>query len=225
MSLSLGNPNNSTQNTQSMRAKIVIVDDHKALRSGLALLLNQSNHFEVVGEASNGQEFLLLLPQLKPDVVLMDINMPVMDGIEATRLALKQAPDLKIVVLSMHNDEAYYNTMIEAGVKGFILKETDHDELEQAILSVLKDRPYFSQSLLLSLLKKKTTPSPVTISKREEEVLKLMADGLLSSEIAERMHMSLRSVEKTRSDLLFKTGTNNSISLILFALRHKLISL
>ncbi|MFT3737992.1 MAG: response regulator transcription factor [Breznakibacter sp.] len=208
-----------------MKAKVVIVDDHKVLRSGLALLLNQSPHFQVVAEASNGWEFVNLLSSIVPDVVLMDINMPVMDGIEATRQALKKIPDLKILVLSMHDEEEYYNTMINAGVKGFVLKETDHMELEQAILSVLNDRPYFSQALLLSLLKKKTTAPEIAFSKREAEILKLMSDGMVSTEIAKRMHMSLRTVEKTRSDLLFKTGTNNSISLILFALRHKLITL
>lgn len=208
-----------------MKAKIVIVDDHKVLRSGLTLLLNQSEHLEVIGEASNGEDFLKLLPLLKPDVVLMDINMPVMDGVEATRAALKLVPDLKILILSMYSDETYYNIMIDEGVKGFILKETEPEELELAILSVLKDKPYFSQALLLSLIKKKTSAPEITLTKREEEVLQLMADGMVSIDIANRMHLSLRTVEKTRSDLLFKTGTNNSISLVLFALRHKLLTL
>lgn len=208
-----------------MKAKIVIVDDHKVLRSGLTLLLNQSEHLEVIGEASNGEDFLKLLPLLKPDVVLMDINMPVMDGVEATRAALKLVPDLKILILSMYSDETYYNIMIDEGVKGFILKETEPEELELAILSVLKDKPYFSQALLLSLIKKKTAAPEITLTKREEEVLQLMADGMVSIDIANRMHLSLRTVEKTRSDLLFKTGTNNSISLVLFALRHKLLTL
>jgi DNA-binding NarL/FixJ family response regulator len=208
-----------------MKARIVIVDDHKVMRNGLALLLNQSAYFEVVGEASNGQEFLNQLPTLRPDVVLMDINMPVMDGIEATRQALKLVPQLKILVLSMHSDESYYSLMIDEGVKGFILKETDPEELEKAILSVVNDKPYFSQALLLSLIKKKTSAPDINLTKRELEVLKMMADGLLSTEIAQRLHSSLRTVEKTRSDLLFKTGTNNSISLILFALRNKLIAL
>jgi len=208
-----------------MKAKIIIVDDHKVLRSGLTLLLNQSEHFEVIGEASNGEEFLRMLPLLKPDVVLMDINMPIMDGIDATRAALKLVPDLKILILSMHCDETYYNIMIDEGVKGFILKETEPEELELAILSVLKDKPYFSQALLLSLIKKKTSVPEITLTKREEEVLQLMAEGMVSVDIAQRMHLSLRTVEKTRSDLLFKTGTNNSISLVLFALRNKLLVL
>ena len=204
------------------KPKIIIVDDHAVLRKGLAHLLTELGN-EIIGEASNGVEFLDLLKDLTPDIVLMDINMPVMDGIEATRRALEIHPDLKILVLSMYSDEEYYFTMVDLGVKGFVLKEADHEELEEAISSLMANRPYFSQSLLLNLLRKKNEIATISITPREKDILRLLSKGLSSSEIADNLHLSVRTVEKSRSELLQKTDAPNSIGLVLFAVKNKLI--
>jgi DNA-binding NarL/FixJ family response regulator len=205
--------------------KIILVDDHVVVRTGLAHLLNELETVEIVGEASNGQEFLELLKNTTPDIVLMDINMPVMDGIEATRQALEIYPELKILVLSMYSDEEYYFRMVDLGVKGFVLKEADHNEIEQAIVSIMANRPFFSQSLLLNLLRKKNEIANISITSREKDILRLLSKGLSSSEIAENLFLSLRTVERSRSDLLQKTETGNSIGLVLFAIKNKLIEL
>jgi DNA-binding NarL/FixJ family response regulator len=208
-----------------IKPKIIIVDDHKAMRMGLAHLLTDLGNVEITGQASNGEEFLHLLEDVMPDIVLMDINMPVMDGVEATRIAMEKYPQLKILVLSMYSDEEYYSTMINLGVQGFIIKEADHHEIEQAIISVMEGKPYFSQQLLLNLIKRKTEISQISISPREKEILRLLCNGLSSAEIADKLLVSIRTIERTRSDLLLKTDTNNSVALALFAIKNKLVDL
>ncbi|MGD9978900.1 MAG: response regulator transcription factor, partial [Bacteroidales bacterium] len=135
--------------------KAIIVDDHKIFRESLAYLLANQTNLEVLAQANNGQEFVDILKLEKPDIVLLDIEMPVMDGIEATRRAISMYPDIKILVLSMHNDEEFYSSMIDLGVKGFILKEADSLEVKKAIEEVLGGSLYFSQDLLINLLKKR----------------------------------------------------------------------
>lgn len=205
--------------------KVVIVDDHKAMRNGLAFLLNEIGNIDVVGQASNGMEFLDLLQTVMPDIVLMDISMPVMDGIEATRRALELYPELKILVLSMHNDEEYFQTMVELGAKGFILKESDHDVIRDAIITVMDNKPYFSQELMLYLLKKNYTVQKIHFTDREKEILKLICNGKSSHEIADKLNLGLRTVEKCRSDLMQKTDTSNAISLAVFAVKNRLIDI
>jgi len=205
--------------------KVVIVDDHKAMRNGLAFLLNELGNIDVVGQASNGREFLELLPKVMPDIVLMDISMPVMDGIEATRLALEMYPTLNILALSMHNDEEYFQTMVELGAKGFILKESDHDVIRDAIITVMAGKPYFSQELILHLLKKNYNVQKIHFSDREKEILKLICHGYSSQDVADRLTLGLRTVEKCRSDLMQKTGTSNAISLAVFAVKNRLIDI
>jgi DNA-binding NarL/FixJ family response regulator len=209
----------------NVKPKLMLVDDHTVVRIGLAHLLKDLGIVEIVGEASNGKEFLELLKVTYPDIVLMDINMPVMDGIEATKQALALYPDLKILVLSMHSDEEFYFSMVDLGVKGFVLKEADHNEIEQAITSIMDNRPFFSQSLLLNLLRKKKTIDNISITQREKDILKLLSKGLSSSEIADNLHISIRTIEKSRSELLQKTETGNSIALVLYAIKHKMIDL
>jgi DNA-binding NarL/FixJ family response regulator len=205
--------------------KVLIVDDHKAMRNGLAFLLHDLGNIDVVGQASNGKEFLDLLAEIKPDIVLMDINMPVMDGIEATRRALEMYPNLKILILSMYNDEEYYQTLIELGAKGFILKESDHDVIQRAIDSVMAGNSYFSQELILNLLRKSHEVRKIHLTIREKEVLKLICLGHSSAEIAEMLNVSTRTIEKSRSELMQKTETGNSIGLAIFAVKNKLVDI
>jgi len=205
--------------------KVMIVDDHKAMRNGLAYLLKEIGNIDIVGQASNGKEFLDHLSTILPDIVLMDISMPVMDGIEATRIALEKYPELKILALSMHDEEEYFQSLIELGAKGFILKESDQDVISEAIVTVMAGKPYFSQEIVLRLLKKNHIIRKIQFTDREKEILKLICQGHSSSEIADQLHLGIRTVEKCRSDLMQKTETNNSISLAVFAVKNRLIDI
>ena len=127
------------------KLRIIIVDDHQLFRNGLKILLNAFPEFEVIAEASNGEEFLKILKNTEADVALMDINMPEMDGIEATRKGLKICPGIDIIALSMYGEEEYYNKMVDAGAKGFLLKDSDISEVKEAILTIRKGGNYFSQ--------------------------------------------------------------------------------
>jgi DNA-binding NarL/FixJ family response regulator len=207
------------------KIKIVIVDDHQMFRDGLKHLLSNIENTELVGEASNGKDFLNLLDLVTPDIVLMDINMPVMDGMEATRQAKIKMPDLKILVLSMYSEEQYYRSMSEVGVNGFILKQSGYDELERAIQSVMKGSCYFSQELLMNLLHKKTDVSHIHLSDREQEVLSLICKGYSNNEIADKLFLSIRTIEKYRSDLLLRTHSPNSISLVIYAIKNNLVTI
>ncbi len=211
--------------------KLVIVDDHGLFRNGLKLLLNTTQLVQVVGEASNGVEFLDLIKSGLPDIVLMDIDMPVMDGIEATRKAIALYPELKIITLSMFGEDEYYYQMIDAGVKGFLLKNSDISELKQAIQQVHAGKTYFSEELLLSMLRNIKTVSvaektgDVSLSDREIEVLQQICKGLSNQEIADVLHISKRTVDKHRANLLEKTNCRNTASLVMYALKNKLIEI
>jgi len=209
-----------------MSIRTIIVDDHCILRQGIKALLKEMKSVELVGEASNGIEFLSILRAQPADIVLMDINMPMMNGIDATREALKISPTLKIIVLSMYSDSNYYDTMIQLGVHGFLLKESNYNELQKAIESVVEGRPYFSQELLLNLLKeKKTIGKTIQLNEREKALLSQICKGFSTIEIAEKLHLSISSIEKLRSDLLQKTNSQNSTALAVFAIKNNLIDL
>lgn len=205
--------------------KIAIVDDHKILRNGLKMLLRDMQNTEVVIEASNGKEFIDQLQEVVPDLVIIDINMPVMTGDEAVRIARKMHPDLKIIVLSMNNEVQYFNAMNELGVDGYIIKESDYDELEHAIETVIKGGKYFSQELLLNMVNNRTIHSNIQLTDREQEVLNYLCRGFSANEIAEKMYISPRTVEKYRSDLLLRTATPNSVSLVVFAIKNGMVKI
>jgi DNA-binding NarL/FixJ family response regulator len=211
------------------KIKIIITDDHQLFRNGLKILLNAFPEFEVTAEASNGEEFLRILKNTPADVVLMDINMPEMDGIEATRKGLKINPDIDIIALSMYGEEEYYYKMVDAGAKGFLLKDSDISEVKEAILTVKKGGSYFSQELLYHVIQKikhrENESKSANLSKREKEILIKICEGLSNQEIAEALFISKRTVDKHRANLLGKTNSKNTASLILFAIRNKLIEI
>lgn len=169
------------------KIKIIIADDHKLFRNGLKFILNEMENVEVVSDVSNGLELLDILQVEKPDIVLLDINMPEMNGIEASKKVLSLYPNLKILVLSMHGEEQYYNTMIDIGVKGFVLKDTDNSELKTAITSIVNGNTYFSQDLLLKLIRNNKVNGNIKLSKREKEVLKLICKGFANGEISQQL--------------------------------------
>ena len=211
------------------KIKIIIADDHQLFRNGLKILLNSFPDFEVVGEASNGEEFLKLLKSVKAEVALMDINMPEMDGIEATRRGLRFNTGINVIALSMYGEEEYYYKMVDAGAKGFLLKDSDISEVRDAILTVLKGGSYFSQELLYHVIQKikhrEHESKAANLSKREKEILFKICEGLSNQEIADTLFISKRTVDKHRANLLGKTNSKNTASLILFAIRNKLIEI
>jgi DNA-binding NarL/FixJ family response regulator len=212
------------------RIKVAIVDDHSLFRNGLKLLLSGFPELEVVSESSNGEEFLEDLSRVIPDIVLMDIEMPVMNGIEATTESIKKYPDIKIITLSMFGEEEYYYKMIDAGVKGFVLKNSDIGEVVKSIHTVMEGGTFFSQELLLNVVKKfrdvrKTEQLQVQLSHREIEIIDLICKGFSNQEIANELHISKRTVDKHRANILSKTDTNNTASLVMFAVEHRLIEL
>ena len=211
------------------KIRIIIADDHQLFRNGLKLLLNSFTEFEVTGEASNGEEFLRLLKTTPADIALMDISMPEMDGIEATRRGLKICPSLNIIALSMYGEDEYYYKMVDAGAKGFLLKDSDISEVREAIITVIKGGSFFSQELLYHVIQKiklrEQEPKSAVLSKREKEILLKICEGFSNHEIAESLFISKRTVDKHRANLLGKTNSKNTASLILYAIRNKLIEI
>lgn len=209
--------------------KLLIVDDHKMFRSGLRFILSDIPEIEIIGEAANGLELLEILKDNVVDIILMDINMPKMNGIEATSEALKIDPTLNIIVLSMHGEEAYYDQMIAAGVKGFLLKNSDVDELKLALHAIINGGTYFSQELLVSILDKKKSKALqndlVKFTQREMQVLKLICEGFSNVDIAKKLFISQRTVDRHRANLLSKTSCHNSISLVMYAIKNKIIEI
>ncbi len=213
--------------------KIFIVDDHLLFRSGIKLLIQHSDIGEIIGEAGNGKIFLDALDTLQPDIVLMDIDMPIVNGIQATKIAVKRFPEIKVIVLSMKYDEKYYVDMIEAGAKGFILKSSGAEELKNAVEQVFQGGAYFSNELLRNIIAKKginatfdiNNNNRISFTDRELEIIKLISSGLLTSEIAEKLFLSPKTIENYRTKLLEKTACRNSVSLIVYALKNKIIQI
>jgi DNA-binding NarL/FixJ family response regulator len=204
---------------------IIIADDHRLFRTGLKYIIDESRKYRVIGEVSNGIELLDLLANVTPQLVIMDINMPVMNGIEATRKVLEKYPALNILILSMYGESDYYNTLLDLGIKGFVLKDADNEEFFLAIHKILSGGTYYSQELLLNLIRRKTDNSSIKLSRREKEILDLISRGFSNPEISVKLSISQRTVERHRTNLLEKTGSKNSIRLIIYALKNNLISL
>jgi len=213
-----------------MKYRVMLVDDHKLFRKGLRMLIDTLNHFEVAGEASDGVEFLNLLNQNKPDIVMLDIAMPEMDGIEAARQALMKYPDLKIITLSMFGEQDYYFKMVDAGVKGFLLKNSDFTEVKMALETVAEGGNYFSRELLMNLVNSlKNAPEEMTpdspLSDREKEIILLICKGMSTQEIADSLCLSKRTVDSHRANILLKTGCRNTASLVVYAIKEKLVEM
>ncbi len=213
--------------------KIVIVDDHSLFREGLSLLIEKEGIGKVIAEADNGLKLFEILETSQPDVILMDIDMPVMCGLEATEKVIKKYPDMNILVLSMHGDQDHYSQLINAGAKGFVLKTSGKHELETAIHSVAKGESYFSSELLRKIIIDLSKPThnhqpevvKIDFTERELEVLKLFCEGYTVSEIADKLFLSVKTIEAHRSKLIFKTESKNTIGLVLFAIKSKIVTI
>jgi len=210
--------------------KIIIVDDHEIFRNGLKMILGRLKHIDIVGEAANGQEFLSLIKSTKSDVVLMDIEMPVMNGIDATTQAMKENPGLKIIALTMFQEDDYIQSMMDAGVRGFLIKNVGKETLDKAILTVYRGGTYYSEELFNFFTRKFSEPvkpeeHEIDLTSREKEILQLLAQGLGNKEIADKLFISERTVVGHKSHLLAKTGTKSAISLLAFAIKNGLVEI
>ena len=210
--------------------KIALVDDHTLFRTGLAGLLSQHDGFEVVADVGSGEEFLTMLPSLDVDVVFMDISMPGMDGAETTRRALAERPDLRIVTLSMYGDEHYYTRMMERGASGFLLKDSDIEEVYSAVEVTMAGDSYFSSALLGTLTRNMSMlavdePDEDQLSNREVEILVEVCRGLSNQEIADKLFISKRTVDKHRANIMEKTGCKNTANLVVYAIKNHLVDL
>ncbi len=212
--------------------RVLLVDDHAILREGLRALLSRCNDMEVVGEAQDGLQALVKVGQLRPDVVLMDIAMPGMNGIEVTRHVAKEYPGTSVLILSQHEDEHYVLPVLRAGARGYVLKQAVSEELVAAIRTVYGGAPFLSSSATGILLtgycqqsRDKPEADDSNLTQREREVLRLVAEGRTSQEIADLLGLSKKTVMCHRANMYQKLGTHNRAELIRFAARLGLIDL
>jgi DNA-binding NarL/FixJ family response regulator len=202
--------------------RIAIVDDHDLFREGIKLVINQIEGLSTVFDTSDGNHFVEQLPQMNIDVVLMDIEMPKINGIQTTMNALRVRPDLKIIALTMFSDIGNYTQMIQAGVKGFILKKTNKFELQQAIQVVWNGGSYFSQELIKKMAYHYSIPSlnNTLFTGRELEILSLICQGHNSQEICDKLCISIKTVDSHRVNIFRKADVKNTVSLILWAVKN-----
>lgn len=211
-----------------MDCSIFLVDDHSLFRNGLRGLLEHCAGCRVVGEAASGEEFLAMLDRVEADVVFMDFSMPGIDGAETTERALARRPELRIITLSMFGEESYYTRMVEAGARGFLLKDSDIGDVLEAIETVLAGGSYFSPRLLWSLTGRMRTREDAPdeqLSEREREILVAVCRGLSNQEIADELFISKRTVDKHRANILEKTGCKNTASLVVYAIRNGIVEI
>lgn len=209
--------------------KIIITDDHRMFRESLRKILTIDNVADVISEAENGNDLLSQLEHLKPDIILMDIAMPVMTGIETTSKVLEKYPEIKVLALSSFGDEKYYFSMVEAGAKGFLLKNAGIDELKNAIAEVSKGGSWFSpellQKVILNLNSKVKRNTDTELSEREVEILKLVCQSMTNEQIAEKINLSYDTVKWHRANILAKTGRTNTAGLVIYAIKNQLIEI
>lgn len=214
------------------KLKILLADDHVVMRTGLRALLERQPNLEVVGESENGREAIELVASLKPDVVVMDVGMPVLNGIEATKTIVTQHPTTAVVILSMYVDESYIMRALKAGARGYLLKDSAPADLIGAIQAVSQNKSFFSPKVsrilaedYVRVLKQKgAVDSYDLLTSREREILQLIAEGKANKEVAAALNISPYTVETHRSHILEKLNLHNPAELILYAVRKGLIS-
>ena len=220
--------------TVMKKIKLAIVDDHKLFRRGLISILQQNENLEVVFDSGNGKEFLSHPQFSEIEVVLLDIEMPELDGIATTKILRENNQEIKIIILSMHDEDQFVLHLMEIGVNGYLLKDTDTDEVVTAIKKVYDSGIYFSDFVSRIMLRKmnKTQQSnskifnyKTDLSGRELEVLKNICEGLTTAEIGEKMFISPRTVEGHRLRIMEKLGVNNTAKLVAFAIKNELVNI
>lgn len=213
------------------KIRVLIADDHGIVRKGLRLQLEQRSEFEVVGEASDGREAVAMAEELKPDVIVMDIAMPSLNGIEATTQIVKKNPAIAVVMLSMHSDETYLTRTLAAGAKGYLLKDTADVDLYRAVQVVSQGKPFFSPSIANTLLEdymrqlqqRGLQDTYDLLTDREKEVLQLLAEGKSNKEVATILELATATVETHRTRLMQKLDLHSAADIVLYAVRKKII--
>lgn len=212
---------------------ILLVDDHTLIREGLKLILKKNKNFKIIGEASNGVEAIKYIEKNanKVHVIMLDITMPELDGFEVAKIVRQNYPDIKILALTMHSEESYITKMIDVGVHGYVLKDSNLEDLSTAIQTLLDGKPYYSSDVsaiminsLMNKDKKKENTEINNLTEREVQIIDLITEGFKSSEIAEKLQLSTRTIEVHRRNLMKKLDVKNTAELVSFVLKSKLIS-
>ncbi len=211
--------------------KVAIADDHKIFRKGVILSMRAYNNIRFVGEADNGDDLLQKLPEFQPDVVLCDLKMPVRDGIDTTKLITKNFPHIRVIILTMYEDERFVGHLMDCGAAGYLLKSTEPSEIKRAIMDVMRTGFYLNPFVNKVLIRKnyskqKIVPSlnsEMVLSDREKEVLRLVCMEFTATEIAQKMEISARTVEAIKDRLMERFGVKNSVGLVFFAMKNQLI--
>jgi len=204
-------------------AKVLIVDDHPMVLEGMRSMLTQINFVDIVGTAANAYEAIELIKAAAPDIVITDINMPEISGIELTLKIKKEFPEIKVIAMSTFKERSYITQMIQNGASGYLIKSASKEEIEEAILSVHEGKLYMSLDISLSAFDKQEINNVPILSSREKEVLDLIADGFTNPQIAEKLFLSLHTVDSHRKNLLTKFGINNTASLIKLAAKYNML--
>jgi DNA-binding NarL/FixJ family response regulator len=207
--------------------RVLLAEDHTLVRAGIRSLLDSFNDIEVIAEAGNGREALKLVRNLEPDVVLMDISMPELNGMEATARITRQFPGVKVLMLSMHNDEEYVAQSLKAGARGYLVKEAATKELEAAISSLMRGEVYVSASVSMSAVNKLMQESGGTaldsLTSRQREILQMVAEGYSTRDIAQRLSLSVKTIETHRTHLMDRLEIRDVPGLVRFAIKAGLI--
>ncbi|MEO7043674.1 MAG: response regulator transcription factor [Ferruginibacter sp.] len=211
-----------------LEIRIIVADDHQIFRDGFKSVLKNQDKIVLVGEAANGFELLSQIEKTMPDVILTDIKMPAMGGIEVTKIISKRFPDIGVIALTTFNDDHFIIDMLEAGAKGFILKDTPNDEILKAIETVHEKNSYYcatthtklSAILNENIYNNKTGLRKFTFSEREKDIIRFICRGFSNKEISEKMNVSKRTVEGHRDRIMLKTDTQNIAGIVTFAIRH-----
>lgn len=214
-----------------MSIKILIADDHQLFREGLINLLSDSSEIEVIAQAEDGKEAIIKAKKFNPDIVIMDIGMPVMNGVEATGILKKELPDIKVIAISMYSDKHFIKGMLEAGASGYLLKSCTYDQLIEAINAVYSGKKYLSNKITEVIIhdylgKEEEIPNnDPKLSERESEILKLFAEGKTSREISELLFVSVKTVGTHKQHILEKLELKTTTDLVKYALKKGIISL
>lgn len=214
--------------------KIIIADDHQLFRDGIKSLLSSEKEIDIIGEVSGGKELLEKLEKTKPDIVITDISMPDINGIEVTKIINQKYSEIKVLILSMYVNEEFIIEGIKAGAKGYLPKDTNHEELLKAINEIYKGNEYYSKQVseigFKSLInktkqKEKTKNQTETLTEREIEIIKLVAEGYLSKEISDKLNISVRTVDNHKSNIMHKLNLKSSIDIVKYAIKNEIIKL
>ena len=211
--------------------QVAIADDHQIFRQGLSMLLNSMPNIKVVAQAANGKELIEYLQKLSIDLVFLDINMPEMNGLETAQWIKNHFSGIKVVILTMHTDNQYIKSMLNAGISGYLLKTADNTQIEKAVNTIIHGNTFFSDEIK-KIMSEEKQPEIETkeialqsLTKRELEVLQLICQGITTQEIAEKLFLSHKTVEGHRSNLMLKTNTKNAVDLVIFAIKNKWIQI